>query len=198
MVAIHAIGDRACTEVIDLFERLIGDGVDPGRLRIEHASVLTEADIHRLARLGVHVSVQPAFLGSETEWLERRVGTTRLSRTYPFATLRASGAALAGGSDSPVESPDPLAGMALARDRAGIVPEEGLSAEAALEMFTLGGAAALHEPVPLDPGSPADFVVLDGDPVVATSQDLRRIRVVDTWVDGAPVTVDRSVASWVS
>ena len=51
--------------------------------------------------------------------------------------------------------------MALARDRAGIVPEEGLSALSAFRLFTSGGAAALGEPAPLAPGSPADFLVVD-------------------------------------
>jgi predicted amidohydrolase YtcJ len=195
-VAIHAIGDRACTDVIDLFSRLVADGAPPDRLRLEHASVLTAADVARLGRLGVIASVQPAFLGSETEWLEKRVGAARMGLTYPLRSLEQAGVPLAGGSDSPVEHPDPWAGMALARDRAGLVPTESLSPESALRMFTDGGASSLGEPDPLTPGSPADFVVIDRDPVAVSPNELRATTVIDTWVGGRPVDVDRTVPTW--
>ncbi len=196
-VAVHAIGDRANTAVLDQFETLIARGVSPGRLRIEHASVLTPGDVRRLGGLGIVASVQPAFIGSENTWLEARVGTERLRTVYPFASLAAAGATLAGGSDSPVESPDPFSGMALARDRAGIVPEESLDAAMALGMFTEGGAAALGEPAPLREGSPADFVVVDRDPLSVTPDGLRDTQVVATVVGGEEIAVDRSQPFWV-
>lgn len=194
-VAIHAIGDRACTAVIDLFEELRPHVDDPTRLRLEHASVLTRTDIGRLADLGIVASVQPAFIGSETTWLETRVGS-RLDRTYAFASLERAGVTLAGGSDCPVEPPHPLLGMALARDRAGIFPAEGLSPERALAMFTDGAAAALGEPHPLAVGSPADLVVLDRDPVTSTPDEVRTTTVLETFVNGTPVEVDRSLPVW--
>jgi hypothetical protein len=194
-VAIHAIGDRACTAVIDLFADLRPSVDDPARLRLEHASVLTREDIGRLADLGVIASVQPAFIGSETAWLEGRVGS-RLDRTYPFASLEAAGVTLAGGSDCPVEPPHPLLGLALARDRAGIFPAEGLAPDRALAMFTDGAAAALREPPPLSIGSPADLVVLDRDPVTATPDEVRAATVIDTFVDGQLVEVDRNIPVW--
>lgn len=197
-VAIHAIGDRACKETLDVFEDLIADGVEPSRLRLEHASVLTGDDIERTARLGVVASVQPSFLGSEVDWLERRVGVSRLARTYPFASLERAGAHLAGGSDCPVEPPHPLFGLALARDRAGIVPEEGLSPSSALRLFTDGGAHALGEPPPLAVGSPADFVILDRDPVAATPDEVRSAEVLETVVDGEAILVDHTRPVWLA
>jgi predicted amidohydrolase YtcJ len=194
-VAIHAIGDLACSRVIDLFAELRLRVDDPARLRLEHASVLTRDDIGRLAGLGVIASVQPAFLGSETDWLEGRVGS-RLDRTYPFASLEAAGVTLAGGSDCPVEPPHPLLGMALARDRSGVFPAEGLAPDRALALFTDGAATSLREPPPLHPGSPADLVVLDRDPVVASPDELRATTVVETFVDGVAVDVDRSLPVW--
>ncbi len=137
-VAIHAIGDAAGARVLDVFEHLVNEGTEPHRLRLEHASVLAAEDIDRIGRLGVVASVQPAFLGSETDWIEDRVGADRLQRTYAFATLRRAGAILVGGSDSPVEAPNPWEAMALTRDRAGIVPQEALSAAEALELYTAG------------------------------------------------------------
>ena len=194
--AIHAIGDAACGAVVDMFEELIATGADPTLLRIEHASVLTEADMDRLARSGAIAVVQPPFLGSEADWLGNRLGDDRLRRTYAFATLARHGIPLAGSSDSPVEPPDPWAGMALARDRAGMVPEEELSARQALAMYTTGAAAALHEPYPLAVGSPADFIVVDRDPTEVSPDELRDTEVVATYVDGDLVSVDRSKPLW--
>lgn len=187
MVAIHAIGDRANGAVIDLYADLIDDGANPRKLRIEHASVLGRSDITRMARLGVVASVQPAFLGSEFEWIADRVGADRIVSTYPFASMDFAGVRMCGGSDSPVESPDPWAGMALARDRAGVMPGEGLLPDRALSLFTDGAAAALGEQLPLSPGSPADLLVVDRDPVASDPDQLRGTVVHETWVRGKHV-----------
>jgi len=196
LVAIHAIGDRANTNVLDLMERLIADGADPSRLRIEHASVLTESDIARFGSLGVTASVQPAFIASETGWLEKRVGPERLARTYPFRSLLDAGASLAGGSDSPVEPPHPLWGMAAARDRCGIVPGEAVTAEEALAMFTSGAATSMGAVAGLGVGDAATFTVLDTDPVAASPNGLRATRVLDTWIDGERIDVPDGTVIW--
>jgi hypothetical protein len=197
VVAVHAIGDRANASVLDHFSTLIAEGVDPGKLRLEHASVLTAADMERIAALGVVCSVQPAFIGSEVGWLEDRVGRDRLTRTYAFASLLAAGATLAAGSDCPVESPDPWAGMALARDRAGLTPRESLDPRAALRLFTGGGAVALGEPPPLSAGAPADFIVVDRDPLTVTPDELRETKVLATVVGGIEVPADPAAQHWV-
>ncbi len=196
MVAVHAIGDHANDIVLDLFDGLTARGADPARLRVEHASVLSAALVDRFRSNGATASVQPAFLASETEWLEKRVGSERMRWTYPFRSLHEAGVPLAGGSDCPVEPPHPLAGIAVARDRAGLVPEEGLDPEDALALFTDWAAAALDEPPPLAPGSPADFVVLDRDPVAATPDEVRATRVIDTWVGGHRVDVPADAVVW--
>jgi hypothetical protein len=195
-VAIHAIGDMACARVIDLFEVLVREGVDPTRLRLEHASVLTESDIGRLGQLGVLGSVQPAFLASETGWLETRVGPHRLAHTYPFRSLLEHGVVLAAGSDCPVEPPDPWPAMAVAGDRGGLAPEQQIPATDALGMFTDGAALALGEALPLDLGAPADFVVVDRDPLTCGPGALRDLSVVATYVSGAEVVVDRTAPTW--
>lgn len=195
-VAIHAIGDRANGAVLDLMERLIDDGADPAMLRIEHASVLTAADIARFGRLGVTASVQPAFMASETTWLHKRLGPDRLERTYAFRSLTDAGVPLAGGSDCPVEPPHPLPNMAAARDRCGIVPSQGLSAAEALALFTSGAASAIGEVAALVPGAPASFTILDGDPGEAAPDAVRAIGVVETRVLGAAVAVPHDVVTW--
>ncbi len=195
-VAIHAIGDRANAGVLDLMEGLVAGGADPSALRVEHASVLTAADIERFGRLGVTASVQPAFLASEVTWLEHRVGPERIRRTYPFRSLADAGTALAGGSDSPVEPPHPLPNMAAARDRCGIVPGEGLRAGEALALFTTGAAAAIGERAGLEAGAPASLTVLDGDPIDASPEALRGMAVLDTWVNGRSVPIPPGTTTW--
>lgn len=134
-VAIHAIGDRANDSVLSLFADLIAMGAEPARLRVEHASLLTESAIEEMARLGVTASVQPAFLASEASWLVKRLGEERINRVYPFRSLLEAGVPLLGGSDSPVEMPDPAVGINAAVDRHGINPSETISEDQAKALF---------------------------------------------------------------
>ncbi|MEE8457719.1 MAG: amidohydrolase [Acidimicrobiia bacterium] len=198
MVAIHAIGDRAVDGVLDVFDELVSGGADPKDLRMEHASVISPPQVARLGDLGVSAAVQPAFLASEAEWVENRVGPERARWLYPFRSLLEAGVPLAGSSDCPVEPPHPLWGMAAAMDRFGINPGEQLTGTEALALFTSGAARLLGEPEPLSEGSPADFVVLDTNPTTATAAEVRDTRVLETYVDGVPVGVDRSIPVWTS
>jgi predicted amidohydrolase YtcJ len=134
-VAIHAIGDRANDEVLDVFDELIAMGADPERLRVEHASILTDQAIERMGRLGVIASVQPAFLASEENWLVERLGEERMNRVYPFRSLIEAGVPVIGGSDAPVELPDPEVGIRAAVDRHGINPSESLTEDQAQALF---------------------------------------------------------------
>jgi hypothetical protein len=196
MVAIHAIGDRAVEGVLDVFDGLMAEGADPNDLRMEHVSIISPDQIERFASLGVTAVVQPAFLASEYEWLADRVGAQRVSWVYPFRSLLNAGIPIAGSSDCPVEPPQPLWGMAAAMDRYGIVPEQRLTGTEALAMFTSGAAKALREPEPLSIGSPADIVVIDADPTTATSQQIRGAQVLETFVGGIAVEVDRTLSVW--
>lgn len=197
-VAIHAIGDRANSGVLDLMQRLIAEGADPSHLRIEHASVLTPSDVARFGNLGVTASVQPAFMASETAWLEKRVGSERIRTTYAFRDLADAGTPLAGGSDSPVEPPHPLWGIAAARDRCGIVPEQALDAAEALALFTTGSASAVGTDAAMAKGAPASFTIVDRDPLVSTPDDVRQTHVLATWVRGTPVPIPEDVVAWQS
>jgi hypothetical protein len=135
-------------------------------------------------------------MASESGWLVNRIGADRLQRTYPFADMEIAGTVLAGSSDCPVEPPDPWAGMAIARDRAGLTPGQALSPDRALAMYTTGGAIALEEPEPLATGSPADFIVVDRDPVTVSPDELRATKVLATYVDGVELELDRSQPFW--
>jgi predicted amidohydrolase YtcJ len=135
VAAIHAIGDRANDLVLDVMSDVIGAGVDPGVLRVEHASILTNPTIDRMAHLGVTASIQPAFLASEETWLEKRLGPGRMRRAYPFRSLAEAGVPLLGGSDCPVEPPDPQIGIDAAVDRHGINPDQSLTRHQAEALF---------------------------------------------------------------
>jgi predicted amidohydrolase YtcJ len=102
---------------------------------VEHASLLTEDAIERMARLGVTASVQPAFLASESDWLVKRIGEERMGRVYPFRSLIEAGVPVIGGSDSPVELPDPMIGINAAVARPGFDPAERLSPVEAEALF---------------------------------------------------------------
>lgn len=136
VVAIHAIGDRANDAVLDVHDQLLRQGANPSRLRVEHASILTNLTIDRMVDMGITASIQPAFLASEETWLEKRLGPERMSRAYPFRSLLESGVPLLGGSDSPVELPDPETGIKAAVGRHGINPDQALTRDQAEALFS--------------------------------------------------------------
>jgi len=166
-VAIHAIGDLANDRVLDLFESLIRDGADPGHLRIEHASVLAPGAADRMAALGVTASVQPAFVASEVEWLPKRLGP-RVDRTYSFRAMAEAGVPMVGGSDCPVEAPNPWEGIAAAAGPGR------LGTRSAVELFSRS----------LTEGMEADFLVIDRDPL--ESSEIEATRVVEFFRRGQP------------
>lgn len=159
VVAVHAIGDRAVDATLDLFDRLLADGVDPGRLRVEHASVLSDEAIDRFASTGVIASIQPAFLTSEAGWAPTRLGPGR--DPYRFASMQKAGVRMVGGSDCPVERPDPLVGIAAAVERRGWDDGENLPRDDALSLFTSAPGEHFGH-LGLVPGGPADFVTVGG------------------------------------
>ncbi len=170
-IAIHAIGDLANDQVLDVFDDLIRAGGDPAFMRIEHASVLRPATITRMADLGVTASVQPAFIASEVDWLEKRLGS-RAASTYSLAALREAGVPMLGGSDCPVESPNPWWGMAAAAGPGGLGNESA---------FRLFGDE-------LRVGDPAHLIVVDRD--IHQSADIADTRVLAAYRNGEPIGLD--------
>ena len=199
-VATHAIGDRGNRVVLDSYQAELGadaTGTDH-RWRIEHAQILSPADLPRLAALHVIASMQPTHATSDMPWAEDRLGPDRINGAYAWRKLRDSGARLALGSDFPVESVDPRFGLYSATTRTdgeglpagGWHPEDKLTAYEALRGFTLDAAYAgfaEDEVGSLAPGKRADFVVLAQDPLAIPPASLRALTVLSTWVDGQPV-----------
>ena len=196
--AIHAIGDRANRVVLDAFEqtRAVWQPLDL-RQRIEHAQVLHPDDVPRFAALGVIPSMQPIHATQDMDLVDKLWGE-RGRYAYAFGSLHDSGAQLAFGSDAPVETPDPLAGLyaAVARRRPdgrpaeGWYPQERLPIERALAAYTTGAAYAVgmeRELGRLAPGYYADLTVLSEDILRGEPETILAARVVATVLDGEVV-----------
>jgi len=188
-VETHAIGDRANRTILDLYEaafkavppdqRPIGEP----RWRVEHAQILDPADLPRFAKLGVIPSMQPSHAISDLFFAPKRLGMDRLAGAYAWQSLLKSGAIICGGSDAPVERGEPMIEFyaAVARKplpsaheklspealaKAGWHPEQAVSREQALKMFTIWAAFASFQEKDkgsIEVGKLADFTVLSAD-----------------------------------
>ena len=196
--AIHAIGDAANAEVVDAVEELAQTYPKNQRWRIEHVQIVDPADLPRLGKNDIISSMQPVHQTSDRTMAEARLGPDRLKGAYAWNSVLKAGGKLAFGSDVPVESADPFAGLATAMTRedasgqpfGGWRPEERVTREQALAGFTTGAAyAAFAEDKvgSLTPGHRADFVLIDVDPLLASPSEIRKAVVSETWVGGRPV-----------
>lgn len=194
-VAVHAIGDAANAEVLAAIEELSPTYPGDRRWRIEHGQIVDPADIPQFARHGVIASMQPVHQTSDRQMAERRLDPPRLQGAYAWKSIAETGAPLVFGSDAPVESPDPFAGLAAAFTRrdaqgrpfGGWYPAEAVSRERALAAFTSAGARAGFAEGRfgrLIEGERADFVIIDRDPLLSTPEELRGTQVIETWVGG--------------
>ena len=197
-VCVHAIGDRANTIVLDAFERALRRAPRPDhRLRVEHAQILAERDIPRFSRLGVLPSMQATHCTSDMPWAGERLGPERLRGAYAWRSLLATGVVIAGGSDFPVESPNPFHGIHAAvtrRPRTGgdpsWQPEQRMTRSEAVRSFTTWNAFASRQEAELgslEPGKHADLVVLSHDVFTCPDDHIADIRPVLTLVGGEVV-----------
>ncbi len=192
---IHAIGDAAVTRVLDIYERELGARGDLLRPRVEHAQIVRPEDVPRFAALGAIASVQPTHCTSDMPWVPARLGEARVSWAYRWRSLLTAKARLCLGSDVPVESPDPRAGMWAAVTRrtqqgtppGGWNPAEALTPAEALEGYTGWAAYAAFEEDwrgAIAPGAAADLTVLDRDPVAGAPAAILQARVLRTVIAG--------------
>jgi hypothetical protein len=173
-IAAHAIGDKANAWILDAFARAKAEnGRSDARHRIEHSQVVRATDVARFRELGVIASIQPCHCIDDMRWAEKRIGS-RVNGAYRFASFLQGGVRLAFGTDWDVEPLDPRLGLyaAITRElpaggpKGGWHPEEKLSLEKAIEMYTLGSAyAEFQENLKgsIEIGKLADMVVMDKD-----------------------------------
>ena len=200
-VGIHAIGDRANREAMDIFERVEREvpRARALRMRIEHAQILDAAEIPRFAKLGVIASMQPTHATSDMPWAATRIGDARVEEgAYAWRALLEAGAVIASGSDFPVEDANPLLGFyaAITRQDATGKPAGGWTArqrmtrEEALASFTRQAAFAAHAETltgSIEAGKLADLVVLSRDIMRVPPQEILTTMVQTTIVGGEMV-----------
>ncbi len=199
-IAVHAIGDKGNDEVLSAIEELQATYKGDRRWRIEHAQIVDTSDLNRFAASGAIASMQPVHQTSDRLMAEARLGPDRLHGAYAWRSLLDSGTKLAFGTDVPVESSDPFAGLSAAMTRedaagqpfGGWMPEERLSREQAWQAYTNGAAyAAFAEDRlgSLEVGKRADFLIIDRDILLSTPAQIRNMQVLQTWVAGKPAFV---------
>lgn len=200
-VRIHAIGDRAIHEAIDIFEEARAWYGEPlqGRNTLEHLENLLVGDIDRLREAGVLASSQPGHITLDPGGPERDLGPERSKIMWPFATYGERGVEQAFGTDSPITAVTSMDVLYCAVTRqdpfthepaGGWLPGERISASDALRIYTAGSAAAAgreDELGQIAPGMLADFVVLDRDVTACDPDQIQSARVLATFVGGRQV-----------
>ncbi len=197
----HAIGDRANRLLLDWYEEAmatvptLGRAIGQPRWRDEHTQIVNPVDITRYQQLGVIPSMQPSHAIGDMHFAPARLGDARLNGAYAWSTLVNSGVIIAGGSDAPVERGEPLIEFYAAtarRDLDGFQgenwhPEEALTRDEALKMFTLWPAIASfqeNEIGSIAVGKQADLSVFDIDLMTAVESDIPKGKAVMTMVAG--------------
>ncbi len=196
--AIHAIGDRAIRELLDVFTEVTEDQETHTKLRIphriEHVQHSHPDDLKRLGPLGLTASVQPLHLSDDMQMVANACGS-RARWAYAFRALLDAGTVLALGSDCPVASPNPFWGIhaAVTRQRRDGTPEGGwypsqrLSVAEAVWGYTMGAAIATGQEKiqgSLTPGKLADLIVLDQDIFEIPPEQIHTTKIVMTVFDG--------------
>ena len=198
-IGIHAIGDKANHWVLNAYEKAQQlNGRRDSRHRIEHAQVLQNDDIHRFATLGVIASMQPTHCITDKRFDEKRIGIKRCQGAYAWQKLLNAKAAIAFGTDYPVEPINPLEGLYAAvtrKDRngepgEGWFPSQKLSMEKAIELYTLGSAYAEFmedRKGMIKRGYLGDVVIFNNDLMTIPHDQIMRSKVDYTIVGGKVV-----------
>jgi predicted amidohydrolase YtcJ len=195
-LCIHAIGDRANREVLNVFEEAFKKNAKNGkdlRWRIEHAQHINAADIPRFGQLGVIAAMQGVHCTSDAPWVTPRLGAQRAEEgAYVWQKLMKSGAVVTNGTDAPVEDVDPIASFYASVTRKAANGEvfygdQKMSRLEALRSYTINNAfAAFEEDVKgsLSLGKLADITVLSKDIMTIPDDDIRTAKVAYTIIGG--------------
>lgn len=196
---VHAIGDGAVKIAVRVYKKL--EEIFPSkdvRPRIEHLQVISPDDLQQIGNSRIIASMQPIHCTSDMYWAEQRLGSKRAEFAYAWRKIIDSGLIIAAGSDSPVESPNPLLGIfsAITRQDLKGYPEGGwysqnkMTLSEAIITYTINGAkASFTENIlgSIEPGKFADFVVLDKNIFEIPYSEIPSTRVLMTWVGGEMV-----------
>jgi predicted amidohydrolase YtcJ len=199
-VHFHALGDRAVREALDAVEAArVANGFNDNRHHLAHLQVIHPDDIARFRDLGAIANLQPLWAAHEPQMDDLTIpflGPERSAWQYPFGDLLRAGATLAGGSDWPVSSADPIQGIHVAVNRIvpdadadAFYPEQRIDLASALAAYTSGTAYVNHldDTGSIAVGNLADLAVLDRDPFAAPASEICHTRVEQTFVGGRRV-----------
>jgi predicted amidohydrolase YtcJ len=199
----HSVGDGAVHTLLGVYDEIDRGGlrVAPTRPCVTHGNFMSAEAVGQFARLGAVVDVQPVWLWLDTRTLEKQFGYERLRYFQPLKSLFEAGAVAGGGSDHmqkigslrSINPYNPFLGMWVAITRTGrwfdrpLHPEEALSREQALRFYTINNARLLFkekEVGSIEAGKFADLAVLDRDVLTCPADEVREIRVVESYLAG--------------
>lgn len=195
-LSVHAIGDKANSYMLDLYEKIIKQNPEwDRRFRLEHAQHVRFEDIKRFAELGVIASVQPYHCIDDGVWAEKRIGPERIKYTYPFKSFLDSGVKMCFGTDWYVAPLNPLLGIYAAVTRRtlddknpdGWIPEQKISVEDAIKCYTVNSAyASFEENIKgtIETGKLADLIILSDDILTIDPNKIKDAKVEMTMFDG--------------
>lgn len=192
---IHAIGDRANREVLDIYEKVFDQNKDKNDFRwcIEHAQHISKEDISRFAKLGVIAAMQAIHCTSDASFVDERLGDKRAEEgAYVWKKLLESGAVICNGTDAPVEDVDPIkcfysSVTRKSKDGTTFYPEQIMTRMEALKSYTTNGAyASFEEKIKgkIEPGMLADLTILSNDLLNCSDDEILGTKVLYTIIDG--------------
>ena len=193
--AIHAIGDGILDRVLNAYEyaaKLYPDA--DVRSGVVHVQLTRPDQLQRMKELGLHAYVQTIFIDYDSHIVHERAGAELAGTSYAFRTMQEMNITVSNGTDCPVENPNPMRGLQCAVTRQPLDgslppyrPEEALSVESALQIYTAGGAyASREEDVKgrIAPGMLADFAILAQSPFDVPTGDIHRIQTRAAYLAG--------------
>jgi predicted amidohydrolase YtcJ len=194
-LCVHAIGDRANRETLNIFERAFKANPTKKdlRWRVEHAQHISAQDIPRFGKMGVIPSMQGIHCTSDAPYVLERLGEARAREgAYAWQKLMKTGAVIANGTDAPVEDVDPIPSYYASvsrklKDGTVFFPDQRMSRMEALTSYTINGAYAAFEENnrgSLKPGKYADITVLSKDILTVPEDEIPTAKVVYTIVGG--------------
>jgi predicted amidohydrolase YtcJ len=194
-LSVHAIGDRANREILNIYEAVLQAHPDKKdvRFRVEHAQHLSSADIPRFGALGVIAAMQSVHCTSDGPWIAKRIGEARAEEgAYVWRKLMDSGAVVSNGTDAPVEDCNPIPGFYAAvtrrmKDGRAFYPGQKMTRQEALRSYTLNGAyAAFEEGIKgsLVRSKLADVTVFSKDLMTCPEEEIPEAEVLWTIVGG--------------
>ena len=195
-IVVHVIGDGAMDQVVNGYELVMNENPKPNmRHGIIHCQIMDEAQQDRFVKLNLLAYAQPVFVRYDSQIVDDCVGSELAKTSYNWRRYIDLGVHMSGGSDCPVEDCDPLANLYYAVTRMGMdgkpwYPENGVTMEEALRMFTIEGAYSAFEEAErgsITIGKYADFTVLDKNIMKNPPEELLNTKVLMTVVNGKTV-----------